>query len=413
MARPHPGFVHQVRARRRCVLGVFDPDESAGREHLATLGVDAVIASDAPISDLVELLASLTPPSTGTASDDHSAAARSVVTSNPVWAAPVVVGGVAGAGVSEVALAFAVAAAAHRRTVLIDACDDSPSLAARLGLGLEPNVRTAVDAVEHDLGNLERALVRVSPRLQVVPGFPSTAGASQVLVREVISVVDAIAATNRVTVVDVGHGNGEIGRAVVRAAGSIVFVLPATPIGVTRTLAWAAGVRGSLGDVPVHLVANRAPRDRFRRSELAHELSRTFTPTALWWIPTDRRVDDAMWRATTVSRGPFADAIASLVTAAVPSGDLGARAALTRSTRARATRAAEAGGMTADAYDAIRHDVLAQVERRQLRPEGDLDEVKVEVQRAVDEYQRHGAARRGPAARGAGGHGRSPPAFDH
>ncbi|MET0420252.1 MAG: ATPase, T2SS/T4P/T4SS family, partial [Acidimicrobiia bacterium] len=44
--------------------------------------------------------------------------------------------------------------------------------------------------------------------------------------------------------------------------------------------------------------------------------------------------------------------------------------------------------MTADAYDVIRREVLAQVERRRLRPEGDLDEVKVEVLRAVDEYQR-------------------------
>ncbi|MET0920159.1 MAG: ATPase, T2SS/T4P/T4SS family [Acidimicrobiia bacterium] len=47
-----------------------------------------------------------------------------------------------------------------------------------------------------------------------------------------------------------------------------------------------------------------------------------------------------------------------------------------------------ARGMTADAYDVIRREVLAQVERRRLRPEGDLDEVKVEVLRAVDEYQR-------------------------
>ncbi|MCU1456494.1 MAG: Type secretion system hydrolase TadA/VirB11/CpaF, TadA subfamily [Actinomycetia bacterium] len=41
-----------------------------------------------------------------------------------------------------------------------------------------------------------------------------------------------------------------------------------------------------------------------------------------------------------------------------------------------------------DAYDAIRRDVLGRIERRRLRAEGDLDEVRVEVQRAVDEYQR-------------------------
>jgi pilus assembly protein CpaF len=42
----------------------------------------------------------------------------------------------------------------------------------------------------------------------------------------------------------------------------------------------------------------------------------------------------------------------------------------------------------ADAYDGIRRDVLTRIERRRLRPEGDLDEVRSEVHRAVDEYQR-------------------------
>jgi len=42
----------------------------------------------------------------------------------------------------------------------------------------------------------------------------------------------------------------------------------------------------------------------------------------------------------------------------------------------------------ADAYDGIRRDALVGIERRRLRPEGDLDEVQSEVHRAVDEYQR-------------------------
>ena len=42
----------------------------------------------------------------------------------------------------------------------------------------------------------------------------------------------------------------------------------------------------------------------------------------------------------------------------------------------------------ADAYDGIRRDALVRIERRRLRPEGDLDEVRTEVHRAVDEYQR-------------------------
>jgi pilus assembly protein CpaF len=44
--------------------------------------------------------------------------------------------------------------------------------------------------------------------------------------------------------------------------------------------------------------------------------------------------------------------------------------------------------VSVDAYDEIRRDVLARIARRQLRPEGDLDEVRSETYRAVEEYER-------------------------
>ena len=47
-------FVDAVHHRSRCVLGVFDPDEAAGRDHLAALGVDGTIRSDAVVSEFVE-----------------------------------------------------------------------------------------------------------------------------------------------------------------------------------------------------------------------------------------------------------------------------------------------------------------------------------------------------------------------
>lgn len=45
-----------------------------------------------------------------------------------------------------------------------------------------------------------------------------------------------------------------------------------------------------------------------------------------------------------------------------------------------------------DAYDAIRRDALAGMERRRLQPEQQAGEVRVEVERAVDEYQRRARA---------------------
>ncbi len=264
-----PAFVATVRARGRSVLGVFDPDEPAGREHLVALGVDAVIACDAPIIDVVEMLSGIAAPlGVETTAPDGARlsgpfARRAADGSTTARVSPVVITGLAGAGISEVTLAFACATGRRRRTVLIDATDDSPSLAPRLGLGLEPSLRSAVDAVEHRMGGLDGVLVPVAPGLQVIAGFPSTAGASQVLPGEVVGVIDAVKAMNRVTVVEVGSAGGEIGRAVMQAASSVVFVLPASPIGVARTLAWAARVRPSIDEVPVHLVLNRAPRNGF------------------------------------------------------------------------------------------------------------------------------------------------------
>ncbi len=44
--------------------------------------------------------------------------------------------------------------------------------------------------------------------------------------------------------------------------------------------------------------------------------------------------------------------------------------------------------VTRDAYDLIRRDVLRSIERRRLRPDRDLAEVRAEAERAVDDYQR-------------------------
>src|SRR3954464_3593359 len=47
------GFVRAVHDRGREILGVFDPDEPAGKDHLVELGVDATIAADAEVAEVV------------------------------------------------------------------------------------------------------------------------------------------------------------------------------------------------------------------------------------------------------------------------------------------------------------------------------------------------------------------------
>lgn len=53
------GFVGAVHARGRSILGVFDPDEPAGKDHLLELGVDATIAGDADVVEFVTALRAL------------------------------------------------------------------------------------------------------------------------------------------------------------------------------------------------------------------------------------------------------------------------------------------------------------------------------------------------------------------
>jgi methylmalonyl-CoA mutase cobalamin-binding subunit len=53
------GLVRAVHERGRGVLGVFDPEEPAGKDHLVDLGVDATIAADADVTEFVAALRDL------------------------------------------------------------------------------------------------------------------------------------------------------------------------------------------------------------------------------------------------------------------------------------------------------------------------------------------------------------------
>jgi MinD-like ATPase involved in chromosome partitioning or flagellar assembly len=311
------------------VLGVFDPDEAAGRDHLAALGVDATIASDASIAHFVEVITALMPARPGSAVDLEVGGPR------PGRNGPTVVSGPSGTGTSEIALGLAnVIAARHERPVLVDADEVSSSTATRLGLPIEPNLRSAVDAVEYGRGDVAQSLVAVGrPAFDVLCGLPSLAAAAQVQPREVLDVVVALEQLRSPVLVEVsGLPGTDIARAVVAEAGALVGVGAASPVGVTRLLAWIGARPAS--DAPVHVVLNRAPTDRFQRAELTAEICRAFTPASLSFVPSDRRVERAAWAGELVSRGPFTTCVAAVAQTAVPRGARPGRAAR-RSRRAR------------------------------------------------------------------------------
>lgn len=317
------GFVRSVHERGVAILGVFDPDEPAGKDHLLQLGVDATIASDAAVAEFVVALHDLDPTT--------SRATRRIVTgvtTHPMTAADdvepglvVAVSGPRGSGVTEVACGLAAALATRRSVVLVDAHESAPAVAGRLGLGLEPNLRNAVDACAHGLGRLDDCIVPVpvpgTRDLDVVTGHPSAVAASQVTTQDVLDVVVAARCSHDIVVVDVDAGSSTA-RAVTDAAGVLVGVTHASPVGVVRSLEWALAAFGRDPVVPLHLVVNHAPRSRFRQEEIRAELTRSVRPASIDWAPHDRAVERAAWDGTLVGRGGFRAACGRLGVALGP-----------------------------------------------------------------------------------------------
>jgi MinD-like ATPase involved in chromosome partitioning or flagellar assembly len=327
-------FVDAVHARRRRLLGVFDPAEPVGREHLLALGVDRVIESDAPMGAFLEALLALTPAEgVGPVPDRVLGGLVSTPAPGPSDGAPpgtiIAVGGPPGAGATEIAVEAARAGSGAQPVALVDADDVMPAIAQRLALGIEPNLRTAVDAVEYGLGALAGSFVP-SPdgAFDVVCGLPNVAAWSQVRPGEVLDVLEAVAGIRATVVVDVGNrledvaavgGRSRYGitRTVVASATLLLVVGLGTPVGVTRLLAWVADAR-ALTDAPVHVVINRSPTDTYRRAEIAGEIRRTFPPATLSFVPHDERVDRAAWTGSLVGSGPFTRAVGNFMAGVLP-----------------------------------------------------------------------------------------------
>jgi MinD-like ATPase involved in chromosome partitioning or flagellar assembly len=298
------------------VLGVFHPDEPAGKDHLLTLGVDTTIAGDAPMAEFVGALHELGPVLQTIDRSPRVDAAIPVTGRGNL----LVVSGPRGGGITEVAVGLADALGRRGGSVvLVDAHDSAPAVAGRLGLGLEPNLRSAVDALNYGLGDLDAAIVRVPTTVTfgVVAGFPSPVAAAQVTASEVGAVAVALCERHDAVVVDV-DASSPIGRALLPESMAIIGVATASPVGVVRAVGWVADVRAQVRATPIHIVVNRAPGARYRREEIRAEVSRTVVPSSLTWVPDDRAVDDAAWDGDLLRRGPFRNAMGALAAVAVP-----------------------------------------------------------------------------------------------
>ena len=292
------GLISSEHARGRRVIGVYDPAEVSGGEHLADLGVDVVVASNQPAEQFLRAARSLAigPDEQRVASvprvpDGHEHAGRLVD----------VRGISGGVGTSEIALGLGLAIG----PAVVVELGPRPSLAQRNGLDLHPNFITAVELVDHGSGDVSDAIQRLSPSTRLLAGTADVAAAGRGAARRV---VDRLRALSPWTLIDSGADS-----ACHVASDQTVFVTLATPVGISRGL--DALRHADL--ISTHLVLNRAPRGGFVRAEVMHAVLAEIRPKSVTIVPEDPGVGAAAWNGHPVESGSFLRAVASLAAALV------------------------------------------------------------------------------------------------
>lgn len=335
--------VQELHHRGRRVLAVHGAGDYRAPEALRALGVDATVEDNATPERFVDLIAGLVParerePDTGGNVDDAFARITRELGDDlpPTGGLPqdrdpgrgwvtVVLAVTGGCGATEIALELTRALERRgERAVLVDADEVAPSLAQRTGLSLVPNIRNAVDAIEQQVGSLQETLTPLpGDEPEVLCGLSNPGDWVHVRPGQVADVIGELAQHCRQVVINAGpraedltatNGLARYGitRLMLTVADQVVLVGAPTPVGVTRLLDWVARFKVVDRAKPVHVALNRSPSGGFYRRELEREVYRSFIPTSLHVVPTDKRVEEAAWNGRLVPGGPFAKAVSHL-----------------------------------------------------------------------------------------------------
>lgn len=219
-------------------------------------------------------------------------------------------------GVTEVAANLAAAFARLGRSTLVADFDTvEPSIAQRLGIPIIPNLLTASEQIRQS--RFDATSVATYPNgFAVLPGLANPREWDELTSVEAGGLASAIRDKFEVTLAVVHpmledlaplsglEGRFDVGRRLVEAADETVVVAAGSPVGLVRALGTIADVRG-ITATPIHVVVNRMPRDGFLHAEWTEELTRTFTPASLTFLPVDRGLPKAAWDGRLLDRGPF------------------------------------------------------------------------------------------------------------
>lgn len=326
-------LVDVLHSQKKLVLGVFDPDTAPdGERRLKELGIDHTVEASAAPEEFLRVLdrmAEQLGPRSIAATPGVASSAEVATTDG---GSVLVVGGPeGGVGSTEIAVALARRLrGGGRDSVLVDADDVNPSVAQRLGLPLHPNLRTAVDALQHRSEAFPDSMTFPKHvEVEVLAGLSNPRDWIELRPSEVVSVIDELASEKDSVVVDIsarledlsyfgGPPRYALARALVARADVVVAVGLPTPIGVARLLQWVAAARDVAPDTGIHIVVNKAPKAAYMQGELQTEIVRSYLPASLTFIPEDRRVEAAAWEGEAVPSGPFQKGVQALAEALRP-----------------------------------------------------------------------------------------------
>jgi MinD-like ATPase involved in chromosome partitioning or flagellar assembly len=357
-------IIEELHRRGRRVLGVFDANdgsgsEDSGRVRLTRLGVDGVIDANATPEEFVRIIQNLAPApeerqrlaaqlheqqfpdgidddfsgppqqrSTGSLTDIPHAGRH--IAPRRRGHITAILGASGGTGATEIAIELARALGKRgERTVMVDGDELAPSLAQRLNLSLHPNIRTAVDVVEHGSGRLSECLTMVATNLETMVGLPHPRDWIELRGTDMTAVIDELARGRPQVVINcspaiedlAGFGGADryaMTRAAIIAADTVIIVCPPTPMGVARLIDRVADLAVLAEGKPVHVVVNRNPKSNFKRNEIAKEVQRNFAPAGIHFVPFDEKVERAAWEGTLTPRGEFTKTISTTIAPMIP-----------------------------------------------------------------------------------------------
>lgn len=295
-----PRLIARLRESGKEVIGVFSPEDGPdAKRRLLECGITDVIESDASPEEFLTLTsATLAHRSQPPTSDSRS-----------VEACVIGVTGIAGSGVTEVAIGLARDLAWREPSVLVDLNLDQPAIAQRLDLPLHPNLLTAVDLAHHDQARLGEA-VQQKEELNVLVGLPpSRAGSGSLPNRDVLALVQDLSTGPFSSVVaDLGSDHLSLPTKVLDV---VIVVGLASPVGLTRLIRLVDSTPPP-DRAEVLAVVNRAPGGSRRADEMRVELASALGARPMMMLREDRRVGSASWDGGFVDRGHFEKSISRL-----------------------------------------------------------------------------------------------------